>query len=216
MSDKSADTATAEAPKAEGAAHGGAAKGGSGGGGSWLPLIVTLVAMPALAFAATKFMIVPQIQKAVAQASGAHGESTEEGGKAAEADGGHGAPAAASGGHGAPAAAAGGHGGGAEGKEKPQFVLNKLIVNVAGTMGTRLLMSSITLVGSKADFKAKAEEHVDQLKDLAGTALANKTIAEIEKPGFRNQIRSELITVFNEALGEGAVREVYLTEFAIQ
>lgn len=215
MSDKDADTATAEAPKAEGAAPAGA-KGGSGGGAAaWLPLIVTLVAMPALAFAATKFMIIPQIQKAVAAASGAHGDEasgTEHAAGGGEEKGG----AAAAGGHGAPAAAAGGHGAAGDAKEKPHYVLNKLIVNVAGTMGTRLLMSSFTLVGAKADFKAKAEEHVDQLKDLAGAVLANKTIAEIEKPGFRNQIRAELITVFNEALGDGVVKEVFLTEFAIQ
>lgn len=173
--------------------------------GAWLPLIVTLVAMPALAFAATKFLIVPQINAAL-------GKTAAE--PAAEASGGgHGAPAA-SGGHGAPAKS--GHGESGAAKGKVTFALNKMIVNVSGTMGTRYLCSSLTLVGTGEEFKTKAEEHRDQLVDLATSALSNKTIVELEKPGSRNQIRAELISVFNEALGESAVQEIYFTEFAIQ
>ncbi|MBL9137195.1 MAG: flagellar basal body-associated FliL family protein [Verrucomicrobiales bacterium] len=209
MADKTSEAGSAEAHKAEGGAGGGAAArpaAGGGGMGAWLPLIVTLVAMPALAFAATKFLIVPQINAAL-------GKTSAE--PAAEASGGgHGAPAA-SGGHGAPAKSGHGEsGGGAKGKIT--VALNKMIVNVSGTMGTRYLCSSLTLVGNGEEFKSKAEEHRDQLVDLATSALSNKTIVELEKPGSRNQIRAELISVFNEALGENAVQEIYFTEFAIQ
>ena len=42
------------------------------------------------------------------------------------------------------------------------------------------------------------------------------TIADLEKPEARTVVRSELQTVFNNALGAGTVQDVYLTEFAIQ
>jgi flagellar FliL protein len=94
--------------------------------------------------------------------------------------------------------------------------MNKLLVNVAGTMGTRYLMTSVTLVGNTADFKDRIENNKDQLMDLATGALCSKTIADLEKPGARNVIRSELMTVLNNALGGPVIQEIYITELAIQ
>jgi len=193
----------------EGAA-GAATHGSSGGVKGWLPLIVTILAMPALAFATTKFIILPKIQSAMgAPAGGAAHGATEEG-EASAAEGGHGAPAA----HGAPESGA--HGGGGGGKGKATASINKMIVNVAGTMGTRYLVASVTLVGSGADFKAKVDDHRDQLLDVATGTLSNKTIADLEKPGARNEVRAELVSVFNTVLGASAVKDLYITELAIQ
>lgn len=94
--------------------------------------------------------------------------------------------------------------------------MNKLLVNVAGTMGARYLLVSLSVAGSDADFKAKVQAHDPQLRDFACGALATKTIADLEKPGARNVIRTELISGFNNILGNSLVEEIYLTEFAIQ
>jgi flagellar basal body-associated protein FliL len=51
---------------------------------------------------------------------------------------------------------------------------------------------------------------------MACGALATKTLADLEKPDARNLIRTQLITGFNNILGDSVVREIYLTEFAIQ
>ena len=103
------------------------------------------------------------------------------------------------------------------GKGKRQTIaLSKMVVNVAGSGGTRYLMSSATLVGSISNFKENIEENKDQLLDLAISTLSSKTISDLEKPGSRNQIRAELISLFNNALGSPLVQEIYFTEFAIQ
>ena len=104
---------------------------------------------------------------------------------------------------------------GAEAKRE-SVPMNKLLVNVAGTMGSRYLLVSLSVVGADPDFKAKMTAHDPQLRDLACGALATKTIADLEKPGARNLIRSELISGFNNILGGPVVQEIYLTEFAIQ
>ena len=57
---------------------------------------------------------------------------------------------------------------------------------------------------------------MDQLKDLARSTLSSKTIADLEKPGAVNLIKTELIAVFNNALGESVVKEIYIPEMAIQ
>jgi flagellar protein FliL len=168
----------------------------SSGGGfkAWLPLVVAVVTMPALAFATTHFILLPKLTRAMAQ------------GKPGPAQEGAADPAAtpASGDKPIPD------------KVKVTVALTKLLVNVAGTMGTRYLMTSVTLVGSTPDFKDKIEEDKDQLMDLATGTLSGKTISDLEKPGARNVIRAELMTVFNNALGGPVVKEIYITELAIQ
>lgn len=217
MSDKK------EEAKPEAAAGAPAAPAGGGGIKSWLPLLVTILLMPALAFVTTKFLIVPKVLHARGGEAETE-ETTEEGGDAhgAKPEAKHGEEKADKG-HGeakkpekAEKAEHGEKGkGGGKGK-KQTAQLSKMIVNVAGTSGTRYLMSSITIVGTHADLKGLIEENKDQLLDLANSALASKTISDLEKPGSRNQLRSELMSTFNNALGGNIVQEIYFTEFAIQ
>jgi flagellar FliL protein len=158
---------------------------------AWLPLLVTVSIMPFLAWATTRFLILPKLQSAMmhpAQPAEAKGEPAAP----AEPDG------------------------ITPGKTKITVPLSKMLVNVSGTMGTRYLMTSVTLVGTTPDFKAKIDDNKDQLMDLATGTLSSKTISDLEKPGARNVIRAELMTVINNALGGPVVQELYITEMAIQ
>jgi flagellar FliL protein len=157
--------------------------------GPWLPLIITAVVMPALAFATTRFVLLPQMKQALSRQVAA------------------------------PLDSAGTNASGPgiiDGKVKVTVPMDKLLVNVAGTMGTRYLMTSVTLVGTDPNLKDKIEQNKDQLRDLANGTLSTKTIADIEKPDARNVIRAELLEVFNGALGGPVIKEIYITELAIQ
>lgn len=171
----------------------------AGGIKAMLPLILNVVLMPVMAYVMTVYVLLPKIN-----GNGVHAEAKVE-------DGGHG-EAAASGGHGE-ASKGGGHGG----KDKASFPLSsKVLVNVSGTGGTRYLLANITIVSSNAKMKENIEKADAQLRDVAASVLAVKTIADIDKPGARNLIRTELVSAFNGVLGEGMVKEIYFTEFAIQ
>ena len=167
----------------------------SGGGfKAWLPLAVAVVTMPALAYATTHFILLPKLQRDLARGKPeAAQETAAESGTGAKSEG-----------------------KAASNKLKVTVSLNKMLVNVAGTMGTRYLMTSVTLVGNTPDFTSKINDNMDQLKDLATGTLSGKTISDLEKPGARNVIRAELMTVFNNALGGPLVQEIYITEMAIQ
>jgi flagellar protein FliL len=165
-----------------------------GGFKAWLPLVVSVVTMPALAYAITHFVLLPKLERDLAQGKpGAAQETKAESGAEAKSEG-----------------------KAASDKLKVTVSLSKMLVNVAGTMGTRYLMTSVTLVGNNSDFKSKIDENKDQLMDLATGTLSSKTISDLEKPGARNVIRAELMTVFNNALGGPLVQEIYITELAIQ
>jgi flagellar protein FliL len=151
----------------------------------WLPLIITTLFMPVLAWGVAQFIILPQLEKKLAIAS-----SSSQPVSKAKKD---------------------------TQKEKTISVpMNKLLVNVANTMGARYLMVSLSIVGSGTDFQANIIEHDAQLRDIASGVLGSKTLADLEKPGERNLIRTELIAGFNRILGDSKVQEIYFPEFAIQ
>src|SRR5580658_8121508 len=159
-----------EAKEAKGAKDAGEAEAGdsaeakaapksAGGLKAWLPLIMAVVTMPLLAFATTRFVILPKMVHALGAAnSGAASDATSASATTSSS---------ASTSEGAKPAST-----------KVTVPMNKLLVNVAGTMGTRYLMTSVTLVGNTADFKDKIENNKDQLMDLATGALSSKTIAD--------------------------------------
>ena len=160
---------------------------------TWLPLLATAVLMPALAYATTQFILLPKIKQAMTQGAPAADEPSAASSKEKDSSPGP-----------------------ATGKEKILAPLPKILVNVAGSMMTRYLTMNMTLVGTAPDFKERIAKNKDQLMDLANGALMTKTIADLEKPGSRNVIRSELLTVFNNALGGPVIQDIYITEQAIQ
>jgi len=164
---------------------------------AWLPLLVAIIAMPLVAFGMTRFVLVPHLQKALRPAgeTAAAPETGKEPAKAAEGEGKAGA---------APTG------------DRQSQTIDKLLVNVAGTMGSRYLLTSITLIGEGTGFKERVELKKPQLRDMASGLLNAKTIADLEKPGARNLIRGELLAGFNSILGTPGVQEIYFTEFAIQ
>jgi flagellar FliL protein len=184
--ESSPETDDAAAPASEPAA----APAASGGFKAWLPLIVMVLLMPALAFAMTNFVLVPKIKKGLGISGATPAPATETSSKAKK-------EASAS-------------------SKKETIPMTKLLVNVAGTMGARYLLVSLAVAGSGSDFKAQMEAHDAQLRDMAQSALATKTLADLEKPGARNMIRNELLSGFNNILGDGTVEEIYFPEFAIQ
>ena len=167
---------------------------------AWLPLIANIVLMPAIAYGVATFVILPRLNSAAAPA----GESTAE--KGEKPAGEHGAKSATE---------KGDHKAAKEGKMTVPLG-GKVLVNVSGTQGTRFLMVSISLVGTEANFKEEIEKNDVALRDAAASALATKTIADLEKPGARNLIRTELLGAFNTVVGNSSITEILFPEFAIQ
>ena len=193
-----------DAPK-EGSAGEGTAEAGNSqpapaaksGLSAWLPLILSIVLMPVLAYLVTSFVLIPKMRKGLGITEAAKVEKNageEHGGAAPAKEGTAAAPSGAT----------------------ENVPMTKLLVNVAGSMGSRYLLTSVVLVGNTKNFREQVAKNEAQLRDLACGVLATKSISDLEKPGARNLVRSELLTGFNQVLGGSAVQEIYLTEFAIQ
>jgi len=133
----------------------------SGGAGAWLPLIVSVVLMPAIAFGMTKFVIVPQLQSSLGIKS---------------------APA----------------GSGDKSKPSPDakkinVPFQKLLVNIAGTMGQRFLLVSLSLSSTGGEeFRTKVTDDDAALRDMCLGILSTKTLADLETTTRLGQGRVDL------------------------
>ena len=193
------EAASAPAPEA-------APKGG--GIGAMLPAIIAIVLAPAVSFAVAEFVLLPRLQaklgKAAAQPA-AHGEASAD----AHAE----EPAAEE-----PAAEEGGHGGGhGEAKGDGNYEFTNVVVNLAGTMGTRYLKTSFVVTGVKGKpTKAAFEAQKAKLTDITLSVLSALTLVELEQPGAKNLLREKLVGAYNQALGKRVVEQVYFSDFVVQ
>ena len=193
-----ADAAAAHAPAA------------AGGIKAWLPVFVALLVAPAATWAVVEFVLVPRLQKKLAAASASAGEHGEPGAPAES----H-APTAP--------AAAPAHGGkpGKEGKESkggggPGFEFTNVVVNLAGTMGTRYLKTSFLITGADPNIRTVFENAKPKVTDVTLNVLSSLTLADIEEAGSKNNIREKLVTAYNQALGRKVAEQVYFSDFVVQ
>ncbi|MEO7413971.1 MAG: flagellar basal body-associated FliL family protein [Opitutaceae bacterium] len=195
-SDSSTTPATpVPAAKGEGAASAAAAAPRSGGAKAWLPAIVAVVFAPAATWAAMQYVLLPRFQKQLA--------ATPVGETAPAESGGH-----------------GGHGGkeGKEGKDHsgPNYEFQNVVVNLAGTMGTRYLKTSFLVTGADPAIRSVFEGSKPRLTDITLNVLSSLTLADLEEPGAKNVIREKLVGAYNQALGRKVAEQVYFSDFVIQ
>ncbi|MDA1276092.1 MAG: flagellar basal body-associated FliL family protein [Verrucomicrobia bacterium] len=95
---------------------------------------------------------------------------------------------------------------------------DKIVVNIALTGGARFAVARFLVFGRDMRLIKALNEKKEKLLDEATGALSSKTLDDINKPGFRNFLRAELLTLFNQALYPHPylIEEVIITEFVIQ
>lgn len=168
----------------------------------WIPLIAAVVLAPALSWAVAEFVLLPRMQKKLAAVK--VGETAEE--------------------HEAPAAEAkeekGGKGekGGKEGAagNPATYEFQNLVVNLAGTMGTRYLKTTFVVTGTDTKIKETFETQKAKLTDITLNVLSSLSLADLEEPGAKNVLREKLVLAYNQALGRKVAEQVYFSDFVVQ
>lgn len=109
-----------------------------------------------------------------------------------------------SGGHG-PASAAG-----------EIFTIGNLIINPAGSMGTRFLMVTVGIAASSPKDVEHLREQEIPARDAIGVLLESMSLDILTAPGARDRLRHQLAEVLSPLAGPGAQLQVYLPQFVIQ
>ena len=96
------------------------------------------------------------------------------------------------------------------------YQFGDVIVNPAGTEGTRFLRVTIYLELASAEYQKMIEKFKPALQDIAIQILSSKTIPELEDLDSRNKLRKEIVSAMNQVLGGEVILKLFFTEFVIQ
>lgn len=170
-----------------------AASASSGGLKAWLPTIAVLVLAPVCTWAVGQFVLIPQLQKKLAATPAA-----EETAADSHHEGGHGEK-------------------GKDGKDAaPNYEFQNVVVNLAGTMGTRYLKTSFLVTGAEPNIKAVFEANKPRLTDVTLNVLSSLSLSDLEEPGAKNVLREKLVAAYNQAMGRKIAEQVYFSDFVVQ
>ncbi|WP_404423656.1 flagellar basal body-associated protein FliL [Nibricoccus sp. IMCC34717] len=205
-------SAKKEEPAKEAAAPAAEAPAAKKGMNPIIPLVLVVVLAPVLSLVVGKFVLLPAMTKqlAAAPAEGEHGDAA-----AADDHGGGEEKAAEGKGHGEK----GGHGKKGEsaaGGAGNTYEFENVVVNLAGTMGTRYLKTTFIVTGKDKGLRASIENNKPKMIDVTINVLSSLSLADLEEAGAKNIIREKLIAAYNQALEKRVAEQIYFTDFVVQ
>lgn len=96
------------------------------------------------------------------------------------------------------------------------FVVKDVIVNPAGTNGTRFLLTTVGFEVSSPECEKELEKKEVQVRDALNTVLTSKGLDELVGMEQREVLRAELAKKVGELLRSGSLSKVYFSKFIIQ
>jgi flagellar FliL protein len=99
---------------------------------------------------------------------------------------------------------------------KPVYQIDNLVLNPAGTEGTRFLMATVAVQVPDEAAMALLKERDLELRDAVLRVLGTKSVEELADVSRRDSLKVELFGVLSKQLPAKTVREIYLPQFVIQ
>jgi len=96
------------------------------------------------------------------------------------------------------------------------YELENLIVNPAGSQGTRFLVTTLAVELDTEEIASALEEREAAARDAVIDLLGSKTVVELSDIGIRDSLRAELAEALRKVIGVGGVRRIYLPQYVIQ
>ncbi len=106
--------------------------------------------------------------------------------------------------------------GGAGGANKRVVELSNVIVNPAGTQGTRFLMTSVAIAVASEEAQKLLSEREVELRDRITSILESYTLAQLTMPGARDSLKARIGVAVSGMLGPKTSFRVFLPQFVIQ
>ncbi len=101
-------------------------------------------------------------------------------------------------------------------EEKKIYVARDIIVNPAGTNGTRFLLTTIGFEVRSPELLNELERKEIQVRDALNTVLTGKALDELVNASKRDVLREEIAVEVNRILRNGELDKVYFSKFIIQ
>ena len=108
------------------------------------------------------------------------------------------------------------HGEGKGGERGPMFKIDNLIVNPAGSQGSRFLMVSVAVETSDAKLEEELRAREPQIRDVVISMLERQSMESLSQPGIRDTLKIQLSDTISVIAGTRSKLKVFLPQFVIQ
>jgi len=96
------------------------------------------------------------------------------------------------------------------------YEVSDIIVNPAETMGKRFAITSIAFELKDEKDLEKIKQYDVKLKDIINSTIAQKTIEELTRIGYKDVIKTEIFQTIKKNCKDLQVTNVYITKYFIQ
>ena len=96
------------------------------------------------------------------------------------------------------------------------FLIKDVIINPAGTNGTRFLLTTVGIEVSTPEAQQELEKKEVQVRDLLNSILTSKGLNELVSIEQRELLRVEISKRVSGLIKTGKLRNVYFSKFIIQ
>jgi len=96
------------------------------------------------------------------------------------------------------------------------YEVSDIIVNPAETMGKRFAITSIAFELKDEKDLEKIKQYDVKLKDIINSTIAQKTIEELTRIGYKDVIKTEIFQTIKKNCKDLQVTNVYITKYVIQ
>lgn len=98
----------------------------------------------------------------------------------------------------------------------PIYQMDNLVLNPAGSGGTRFLLLSVALEVKDAGTSDMLKGHDAEMRDAILRLFGSKTVDQVSEASSREELRGEVLAELNKMLPAGSIRRVYFPQFVIQ
>ena len=102
------------------------------------------------------------------------------------------------------------------GEQGPLFTIDNLIVNPAGSLGSRFLMISVAIETPNAKVEETLRKQEPRIRDMIIALLERQTMEMLSQVGARDSLKAQLADTIATVYGGGARLRLFLPQFVIQ
>jgi flagellar protein FliL len=96
------------------------------------------------------------------------------------------------------------------------MTLENLVLNPAGSGGSRFLLLTVSIECKDAAAVTTLQSRDAELRDVVLSSLGQKTVDELADIAGRDVIKEQLATALNERFGKKTVLRVYFPQYVVQ
>ncbi|HEY4106449.1 MAG TPA: flagellar basal body-associated FliL family protein [Polyangiaceae bacterium] len=100
--------------------------------------------------------------------------------------------------------------------DAPVHLIDNLVLNPAGSGGTRFLLASVGLQTTSAAANDIVNKREVEARDVVLAVLGAKHVEVLAEISNREKLKAELQTALDSLFGPGIVRRIYFPQFVIQ